>query len=180
MNSITRLRTFLPLSFLFLVSISSSGQEPASAPGERKFNNKTFKDLPVSVLSVQNLQSDTWPKELRIQIKNTSNKPIFFILAHLIFPDDPAPTGVSGIPLEYGKPDSDEVGKDPDPDAEHLKPGDTFLFAIPESLEGGLTKKNQRAPETFQRMEFQFDLIIFGDGTGFESGRPSEFKPRTP
>ena len=44
--------------------------------------------MPLTIVKVRNLQSDTWYNDLGIEVKNVSSKPIYFILAYLIFPDD--------------------------------------------------------------------------------------------
>jgi hypothetical protein len=131
--------------------------------------------MPLSV-TVENLQSETWPKELRIQVKNTSSKPIYFVLAFLIFPDDPAPTGVSGIHMTYGKFGNGEIGKEVPLEEEHLGPGDSYVFEIDEVFKKGLEAKYNRTPERFRKMEFHFEIINFGDGTGFEAGRSLDLR----
>ena len=43
--------------------------------------------MPLVVTEVRNLQSETWHKDLEIEVKNISDKPIYSILAFLAFDD---------------------------------------------------------------------------------------------
>src|SRR5258708_18460923 len=56
---------------------------------ERPFKMRDFKDLPLAVRQVRNLQSDLWHKDLEIEVKNNSTKPIYSILAYLEIPHEP-------------------------------------------------------------------------------------------
>src|SRR6267142_6295415 len=71
---------------------------------ERTFKTRDFKDMPLAIRQVRNLQSDTWHKDLEIEVKNISSKPIYSILAYLEFPDEPVRgDGVSGIVIIFGE-----------------------------------------------------------------------------
>jgi hypothetical protein len=138
---------------------------------ERKLKTKTFKDMPLEVRAVKNLQSDTWHKDLEIEVKNISTKPIYFILAYLIFPDVPAPgNGQSGIHLYFGDTKNVDVSKIADPQDPHIDPGETFILTIAEQFRKGLKVQHERSPELMKKLELRFSVISFGDGTGFEAG----------
>ena len=71
---------------------------------KRTFKTRDFKDMPLAIPEVRNLQSETWYKDLEIEVKNISAKPIYSILAYLQFPDDKVQgNGVSGIVLVFGE-----------------------------------------------------------------------------
>jgi hypothetical protein len=71
---------------------------------ERTFKLRDFKDNPLAVRQVKNLQSDTWHKDLEIEVKNTSTKQIYSMLAYLDFPDvKVAGNGVAGIVLSMAR-----------------------------------------------------------------------------
>ena len=53
--------------------------------------------------------------------------------------------GVSGIPLTYERPENGEVGKEPDSREEHVEPGESFVFKIPEDLRKGWLRKSEGA-----------------------------------
>jgi hypothetical protein len=185
MKSNSRLRILLVLSLQFLAAVIlikglitfSRAQEPESASQGRKFKTKEFKDQPLEIVEVRNLQSKTWTSDLRIEVKNVSKKPIYFILAYLIFPDDKnVPSGVAGIPLTYGKDENGDIGKGINLSDDHFNPSESYVFEIPEYLSRGLAKRNEKYPESLKNMVLEFEIINFGDGTGFEAGRPLDLR----
>jgi len=135
---------------------------------ERTFKARDFKDNPLIVRQVRNLQSDTWHKDLEIEVKNISTKPIYCILAYLQFPDDPVSgNGVSGFTVVYGERKYIDLRRVGDPQDPHLNPGDTYVFTIPEKMKKGLKVQHEKSPNNFNRLELHFGVISFGDGTGF-------------
>lgn len=176
----------LILAVCFLTSIilikafvwkgSAQSNEPQN---ERTLKTKEFKDMPLVVKEVKNLQSDSWPQELEIKVKNVSNKPIYYIRAYLIFPDDPVPNGRSGIRLLFGNGKNGYLWNHANPEDPHIAPGETYTFIIGELFRKGLDAKHKRSPETMKKFVLEFHLISFGDGTGFEVGQPREFRGKT-
>lgn len=153
------------------IAVSQEGQR------ERTFKNREFKDIPLAVTKVSNLQSDTWYKDLEIEVKNISNKPIYFILAYLGFPDIPEPADDEyGIALEFGKRGNIDYTKDADPQDPHLNPGDKFMFTIPEKMREGLRDQHERTPELMKKLDLHISVVSFGDGTGFVAERLRERK----
>jgi hypothetical protein len=135
---------------------------------ERKLKTKEFQGMPVRVRKIKNVQSETWHKDLEIEIENVSNKPIYFIYAVLAFPDDPAPDGISGVPMQFGKPENLDIARLADTADEHLDPGKTVTLIIANAYSKGLLEKQKKLPGNFKKLEFWFDTISFGDGTGFQ------------
>ena len=169
---------FLCLAAVFLMKgmlALSTAQSTESSAQERKFETKDFKDMPLEV-QVRNLQSGTWHDDLQIEVKNVSSKPIYFILAYLVFPDVKAPSGVSGIPLTYGKHENGLIEKGANPTDEHLDPGKTYVFTVPEVFRKGLAAKQKKFPSAMKKLELDFAVISFGDGTGFEAEQPTDFR----
>jgi hypothetical protein len=158
--------------FVSTVLITSTAQSPESATPDRKLKLKSFKDAPVVVHKVRNLQSNTWHRDLEIEIKNVSNKSIYFMLAYLIFEDEKRPDGEVGIRLMYGDPKRNgRIDKYTHLENEHLKPGETYVFTIPEIDRKGLKVKHEKFQGRTKNLRFEFTIINFGDGTGFEAGR---------
>lgn len=146
---------------------------------ERKFNNKEFRDMPVRVRKVKNLQSETWPKDLEIEIENVSNRPIYFVNAALIFPDDPAPNGASGILLQYGNVKNLDIRRIAEAEDEHLDPGKTVTLVVSNMYKKGLLAKQKRTPNNLKRLDFSLDIVNFGDGTGFVAGEFLDFRKKS-
>jgi hypothetical protein len=152
----------------------------AQSANERKFKSKDFVDMPVRVRKVKNVESETWPNVLEIEIENVSDKPIYFINAVLALPDDPAPNGISGILLQYGKLENLDIARIAGAEDEHLDPGKTTTLVIPNVYRKGLLAKQKKAPQNFKKLEFWFDTISFGDGTGFQLDQFVDSKKKKP
>jgi len=156
---------FLVKGVLVLTTAQSTSSE------ERKFKNKEYSGMPVRMRKVKNLQSETWPNDLKIEVENVSDKPIYFINAVLEFPDDPAPNGSSGILLQYGNLENLDIRRIAQPEDEHLGPGKTVILVVDGKYRKGLLGKQKKAPQNFKKLEFWFGTISFGDGTGFQGGQ---------
>jgi len=184
MNSQRAIKRVLQLFLVCLVSIfyvktvliSSTAQSPNSSTQERKLKLKTFKDIPVAIHEVRKLQSETWHKDLEIEVKNISDKPIYFMGVYLIFPDESVPNGKSGITLLYGDPKNAHISWYADPGDKHLAPGETYVFTIPEMYRKGLKAKHEKHKEVTKNLELEIAMISFGDGTGFEAGMSRDYR----
>ena len=164
---------------IFLASGMVGPRTAHSQNEERKFKCKEFPNMPVRVRRVRNLQSDTWPNDLEIEVENVSDKPIYFINAALIFPDDPAPNGDSGIILKYGKSENMDVARIAEAEDEHLDPGKRVSLVVDTIYKKGLLAKQKRTPENLKRFELSFGIVSFGDGTGFEAGQFLHLRKKT-
>jgi len=140
---------------------------------------KEFKDMPLKVTAIRNLDSETWHSDLQIEVKNVGIKPIYSILVYLEFLDekDKVPgNGVSGIILRYGERKYLDITVDGDPQDAHLNPGDIYVFTIEDKYKKGLAIRHERSPELFKHMELRFNLISCGDRTVFEVGDPTDYR----
>ena len=147
-----------------------SAQSQESSSQERQFKTKEFKDMPLKVESVANLQSERWNEDLQITVKNVSRKPIYFILAYIVFPEEIVADGFVGIRLMFGKRENlrvRQIANEKDP---HLDPDETHVFTIPEPFKRGF------AGRTYKDFRLEFIVISFGDGTGFEGSAPRDFR----
>lgn len=158
----------LLISAFVMVLINGGGPLSTAQSQDRKLKNKEFSGMPVRVREIKNLQSETWPRDLEIEVENVSSKPIYFINAVLAFPDDSAPAGTSGILLQFGKRENLDIARLADPEDENLDPGNKVTLVVSDVYRNGLLNKQERAPGNLKRLEFWFDTISFGDGTGFQ------------
>jgi len=156
-------------AFMLSTAQSVSGEE-------RKFKSKEFVDMPLRVRKVKNLQSETWPNDLEIEVENVSKKPIYFINAVLEFPDDPAPNGSSGIKFKFGKLENMDIVRIALPEDEHVDPGKTIVLTVSDIFRKGLLARQQNAPHNFKKLDFWFEIISFGDGTGYEGSQFLDLK----
>lgn len=176
--------TLLALMVLLLGSIPILSREQAF-PQERRLEVKTFRDMPVVVQEVRNLQGgENWFRDLEIEIKNTSTKPIYFINIVIEFPDAPAPSAPANAPqgvrtsvgftLKYGNPRLGNIRNSAEPGDVPINPGETYVFKVPETRWRGfedMKVKGQIPPGTENSITIDFTHIIFGDGTGFVVGK---------
>jgi hypothetical protein len=155
-------------------------QSQESPNEERKFKVTEFKDMPLEV-KVKNLQSKSWHRDLEIEVKNVSKRPIYFILAYLTFPDDSAPSSVDevGFSLHYGKPENIMISHLADPEDLHLDPDKTYVFTLPEPERSGFEARHKKYPGLDKNLVFTIALVSFGDGTGWQSGEPRDKRKKT-
>jgi hypothetical protein len=145
----------------------------------RKLRVRSRLDLSLEVKEVRNLQSDTWYKDLEIEVKNVSQKPIYLILAGLTFPDPPSDRRLAAaINLGFGLPkyiDIRVVGNPLDP---HVKPGQTCVLKIGEYYWDILRRRQEKFPERFRSFGMGFNLISFGDQTGVTVNGPEDHRKK--
>jgi len=135
-----------------------------------------FKDMPVKYHEIRNLNTDTWYKDLQIEVKNIGSKPIYFMLAYLEFPDHKPGGRDTGLSLTFGDLKNWDIGTIADPHDLHIDPGQTYVFTIPEENRKWLQKQNEKVPQELKKLDFHIDIISFGDRTGFEIGRPLDLR----
>ena len=163
---------FIKGALMLSTAQSTSGEE-------RKFKSKDFRDMPLRVRKVKGLQSETWPNDLEIEIENISSKPIYFINAVLEFPDDPAPNGSSGIKFKFGKLENMDIARLAQPEDEHVDPGRTVVFTVSQVYRKGLMVRQQKTPHNFKKLDFWFEIVSFGDGTGYEGSQFLDLKKQS-
>lgn len=151
---------------------------------ERKVNVHAYNRMPVMVKEIRNLnKKETWYRDLEIEVKNDSRQPIYFISLGLEFPNIPAlappqpsadgsmPTKVTtGFGVDYGASRLSDLRVLAGPDDVPIKPGESHVFTIAQAKVIGIEWMNQNmnlSPDAWKQVELSFDLISFGDGTGF-------------
>jgi hypothetical protein len=160
-------------------SASELAELPRKAASQEKRSVKVreFKDMPLKVQAIRNLDKETWHKDLQIEVKNIGTKPIYSVLAYLEFLDQKPPDdSVTAIILRFGERKYIDIRVVGDPQDSHINPGDTYVFTIEDKYRKGLAIKHEKSPELFTHMELRFNLISFGDGTGFEVGDPTDYR----
>lgn len=182
------LKLFAGAVCLAVVLVTGAFQAGSTqSPPERKLKAHAFNGMPLKVKEVRNLQKEgeDWFRELEIEVENISDKPIYYISLTVEFPDIPAPPpqmredgstpsrSTTGFWLSFGSRRLGDVKKLATPDDISLQPGETYVFKIPDGWVKGFEhmkrEKNLR-PEQTSRMELEFSIISFGDGTGYIAG----------
>ena len=172
MKTFTTPRRLITLTLLLLFPVlwyefaPVSGLAQGSA-AERELEDKIPLHLPIKA-KVKNLQNKKWLDDLEIEVRNTGNKPIYYIKLALLLPGVKVGADSTGFPLWYGRWDLLDVTNHATAEDVPLKPGESYVFKLPERLvkgwQGHRSKSGQANPK---RVVLIFNVLSFGDGTGF-------------
>jgi hypothetical protein len=176
----------LPGAFLILsgvVGMVGTAQSPAQeaavqpTPQERVWEDRVPKHLPIKV-KVKNHNNEKWFSDIEVEVTNTGDKPIYYLMIVLFFGDVTMESGIGiGFPLRYGRPELSRIGNRATPEEVPIKPGETYVFKSHEGLakgwEGFRAKRNMRHPK---KIGIRFEILSFGNNTGF-MGRDGGFVP---
>jgi hypothetical protein len=164
------------IGFAIMFSIKVLGPGLAKNNEEREIENKIPKHLPIKVKfkkekedKIKDVDNDQWVREFELEVTNTSEKPIYYLNMYLLLPEFIGPSGgVRGMPLRYGRMDFVKLETRPLPDDVSIKPGETYIFKIPETDQRGWYARQAAGPVTNPRkLQLIFTSLSFGDGTGF-------------
>ncbi len=134
---------------------------------------------PVVKLSrTSKVDSDNFPNDFVVDVKNTGNKPIYYMFLYLTLPEVEVGGAKWAFELEYGNHALFEINKTSSPDDESLKPGETHTFKLEADVLKNYAKFMQELEtmrgETIQITKVQLEVYVinFGDGTGYFAGKP--------
>lgn len=171
-------------AFLFLLngttSVSSSTAKPQvneSRPQRRNLRLKKESDHPVKIKRINNIDGENWLQDFELELENVSDKPIYCLRVHISFPDVPGPIPNTryAFGLYYGRPALVNLDRRPDADDVPIRPGEQFTLKIPDNVRRNFERymSEQNIPQSaMDRVEVRFEQVNFGDGTGFNLGRP--------
>jgi hypothetical protein len=175
----------LLFSFVIFFAVASSiAQSPAKE--EREIEDRVPQHLPIKVKvknleKVKDLKNDHWLGDLEIEVKNTGDKPIYYLYISVILPDTKHDeTGHTiGYQLWYGRPALVDLTAPILPDDVPLQPGESCTLKVGQnSVEGWEVYKAKKNIASPKKLEIRFELINFGNGTGFDGpdGAPIPFR----
>jgi hypothetical protein len=170
------------LALLIFVGITSAqvyaaqneGNEQEVAPRTLEVLDVGYK-LPIEIVSVRNFRKrQHWVRELELEIRNVSAKPIYEVYFTLFMPDDKGKGGAPcAVSLEYGRLDLIHPRQRPSADDKPIGPGETALLKVDERQSRGYEYHlgNENVPEqATYKVRLTILAINFGDGTGFVNG----------
>ncbi|MFN2452597.1 MAG: hypothetical protein ABR577_00065 [Pyrinomonadaceae bacterium] len=180
-SSLTFLRRRNPIALMFVLSgtialaavLGSLGLSKAqSTSQERVLENRIPPHLPIKI-KVKNLQNENVLRDLEIEVTNKSNKPIYYLKISVMLPEMLSPNGFPlGYMLRYGRPELIDLLNEATPADVPLKPGESYVFKIPESNVRGwerfATERNLSKSEP-KKIVILTHMLNFGDGTGFDN-----------
>lgn len=166
---------------------SSTPQTPqdsatASAQEERKLNNTVPDRVPIKLklkneASFKDVKNKDWAREFELEVKNTGDQPIYFLLIDITLPD----VTIAGIPyglqLHYGRTDLFRLTAQIKPDDVPIRPGETVVIRIPaDQVLGYEYCRDHECAADAKELLLEFQLINFGNGTGLRGGDGRPFQ----
>jgi hypothetical protein len=160
--------------------VSSTAQSTPDQQEERKFENTIPEHVPVKVKvkneqSFKSLKNKNWARELEIEVKNTGSKPIYFMYMVIVMPEMIVNNHPAGFQVTYGRTELVRLTTPLNSDDVPILPGETTVLKISQSQVRGFEKtRDEEKRGDAKKVEFDLQLINFGDGTGVRSklGRP--------
>lgn len=149
---------------------------------ERELEDGIPGHLPIKVKvknpdKFKDLKNERWLGDLELEVKNTGNRPIYFLRLGIFFVDVKRDSGAEiGYGLTYGRSQLMDINNRATPEDVPILPGATHTFRVGrKSVEGWnwYRTKVEVKPHP-KKIGLQFEALNFGDGTGFvtTSGLP--------
>lgn len=163
------LKAFLRLlvCVTFICQFATVESMTQTGPPQRTLEDNIPAHLPIKV-QVRNLNYENWTRDLEVEVRNTGDKPIYYLELFLVMPEVKENGEAVAFVLRYGRPNLLKFTEPLRPDDIPLDPGASCVLKIPESSSRGWElAKAHRGKSDPQRISLVFQLLNFGDGTGF-------------
>jgi hypothetical protein len=173
-----RVLLFLTISFVAVFSFKVFTPSRAQNADERELEDKIPKHVPIKVKirqdkeqKIKDMRNDQGVRDFELEVTNTSDKPIYFLDFYIVIPEIITENGGTlGMPLRYGRLAFIKHNARPLPEDIPLKPGETYVFKIPEMDQKGWYRHKSRGyMEDPKKIQLIFTHLSFGDGTGFDT-----------
>jgi hypothetical protein len=165
----------------FVSSTAQSSQDDpnASASEEREFKNTIPEHVPVKVKlkneqAFKKVDNKNWARDFEIEIKNTSSKPIYFLVMNVHMSD----ILIAGNPLifqvRYGRLELVHLETPLQPEDVPVLPGESITIKISEGYVQGYEQNRdaENRPDP-KKIALKLQRINFGDGTGIHGSQGS-------
>lgn len=162
-------------SLIFLNCISINAQND-----EQKIINKIPKNLPIKV-EIVNGDAENLLSEVRIKVTNTGGKPIYFLDFYILTSEDfLSPDGLKyAFTLTYGRKaliTFSELANDED---KPLLKGESYEFKVSDNEVRNFSEYLQQSLRSKpEKYTLNFQLLNYGDGTGFWGSKGSTFSTK--
>lgn len=131
--------------------------------------------LPIEIVAVRNLRKkEHWLRDLEIELRNVSAKPIYEVYFLLLLLDDKGPSGIPvGFDLEYGRSELLHPKERASPRDKPFGPRESVIIKADKRVWEGYEIRivNENVAE---QASYNVRMIVvginFGDGTGFING----------
>jgi hypothetical protein len=106
---------------------------------------------------------------LEIEVRNTGDKPIYYLSFAVITPEVTVGNGEpTGFPLRYGNWGLVDPNKRPEPEDVSINPGESYVFKLSErDIKGWKRYKADTKQADAKKIVLVFNSLRFGDETGF-------------
>lgn len=166
-------RFTLLLCILFMFAVNSFAQRQViekqdSENYKVRFTYMIPQHLPLTV-EVRNLDKENWLGEFEIEVTNTSEKSIYFLNFHLVFPDTKDSTGAkTSMTLRYGRHELAEFSNSIRAEDTPLKSKESCIIKLPvRSIEGWRKAKVRLNFAEPKIIKLLFQILRFEDGSGY-------------
>ena len=164
----------LGISVAHVFAAQHESNEKELAPRTLEMLDVGYK-LPIEIVAVRNLRKKKhWLRDLELEIRNVSTKPIYGVYFTLLLPDDKAYNGIQyGCYLEYGRSELLHPKDHASASDKFFGPGETVIIKADKGIWEGYEIRitNENVPE---QASYNIRMIVtainFGDGTGFING----------
>jgi hypothetical protein len=172
-------------SSLILLKKASSSPPPAQklqevhAATRRLFENRVPEHLPIRVKIkrekeklFRDLNNGNWARDFELEVRNTGDKPIYFLFFYLIVPEAKIGDLSQGFSIAYGRAPLADLRQKPNDSDIPILPGETKFLQIEESGVRGWedARAAGKTPPVIRGVRLIFQHLSFGDGTGFDTG----------
>jgi hypothetical protein len=154
-------------SFLLVMSHAQSD--------ERVLENQIPEHLPIKAKikkekeeSFKDVKNEKWVREFELEVKNTGDKPIYFLYLMLILPEITVGGNKLAFPLSYGRPEIGDIKTKANEDDIPIEPGETHVFKIhPGQVPAWEKSVSEEGRPQPRKVILNFQILSFGDGTGY-------------
>lgn len=172
-----RLLLFFILFPASVLSVSATlAPSFAQSAEEREMEITIPKHLPIKVgmkeekeKAFKDLKNEKGLRDFQLEITNIGDKPIYFLAILLEMPELVSESGRQlAYPLIYGRKELADLTSQVHDEDLPLMPGESYTFKIQEKWAKGMQQMRARINKPDPtRVQVRFQLINFGDGTGF-------------
>jgi hypothetical protein len=148
----------------------------AQSTEERELEDKIPKHLPIRVKlkkekekAFKDLKNEKWVRDFELEVTNIGDKPIYYLSLLLLLTDTKASNSRQIVfPLRYGRSELVDFRTSLQSADVPIKPGESYVLKIPLREAKGWEnfKSKEKKPEP-KKVQLKFQLINFGDSTGF-------------
>jgi hypothetical protein len=176
-RNLSPLVVFSMLSLVFAFGLSFSRAQSGGQKEEREVVYKIAKHLPIKVKvrkqeRLKDAENEDWLGELEVEVTNTGTKPIYYLNMSVYLPDVFAPSGLNNaFRLKYGRDALFSLKEPVRSDDVPIHPGGVVVLrAYENSVEAWRLLRARGERTNPKKIEFRFNDLNFGDGTGFLGG----------